>query len=376
MAEEHIKILVVEDDFQNRQLINIYLSRSHYDVTLAVNGFDALEKLKQFTPDLIVSDISMPNMDGFELYDQVKKLEHLRSIPFIFLTAHSDIEKRRHSKEIGSDDFLTKPIEQEDLLVSIRGKLKRVQEIRSSAHHQAMNEVDHLKREILSTITHEVNTPLFIIKLTTNLLLDDSMEFKPTELQELLMRIQRSGERLDGLLKDFLISARIAAGDAIKEFKEAKQEVDVSYILRHLLPKLEKMASAAGIRLTADLGTPLPPVEIHVDQFADVIERLVHNAVKFNKPQGTVHIRCEQDDEDVFICIKDTGIGIPADKISYIFEKFYQVNRSEMEQQGAGLGLPIARDLAYINRGDLTVRSTESEGSEFTLRLPIKKKGT
>jgi signal transduction histidine kinase len=371
MAEEHIKILVVEDDFQNRQLINIYLSRSHYDVTLAVNGFDALEKLKQFTPDLIVSDISMPNMDGFELYDQVKKLEHLRSIPFIFLTAHSDIEKRRHSKEIGSDDFLTKPIEQEDLLVSIRGKLKRVQEIRSSAHHQAMNEVDHLKREILSTITHEVNTPLFIIKLTTNLLLDDSMEFKPTELQELLMRIQRSGERLDGLLKDFLISARIAAGDAIKEFKEAKQEVDVSYILRHLLPKLEKMASAVGIRLTADLGTPLPPVEIHVDQFADVIERLVHNAVKFNKPQGTVHIRCEQDDEDVFIRIKDTGIGIPADKISYIFEKFYQVNRSEMEQQGAGLGLPIARDLAYINRGDLTVRSSEGEGSEFTLRLPI-----
>lgn len=371
---ENTKILVVEDDFQNRQLISIYLSRTGYEVTISVNGVDALERLKTYTPDLIISDISMPHMDGFQLYDKVKEISHLRSIPFIFLTAHSDTDKRRYSKEIGSDDFLTKPIEQEDLLVSIRGKLKRVEEIRSTTTSALFSDIDKLKREILSTITHEVNTPLFIIKLTTNLLLDDSMEFRPHELQELLLRIKRSGERLDGLLKDFLVSARIAAGDAIKEYKDAQQEIEINYVVTHLMPKLERLAAAAQLKLTTNLSKRTPPVMIHVDQIADVIERLFLNAIKFNKPNGAIVMTTDSNDEDVFLRIKDTGIGIPADQLSRVFDKFYQVNRNEMEQQGAGLGLSIARDLAYINRGDILAKSTDGVGSEFTLAIRIPKK--
>lgn len=373
MTAQATKILVVEDDFQNRQLISIYLSKTGYEVTVCVNGLDALEKLQTYTPDLIISDISMPHLDGFQLYDKVKEFNHLRSIPFIFLTAHSDTDKRRYSKEIGSDDFLTKPIEQEDLLVSIRGKLKRVEEIRSTTTSALFNEVDQLKREILSTITHEVNTPLFIIKLTTNLLLDDSMEFRPHELQELLLRIKRSGERLDGLLKDFLVSARVAAGDAIKEYKDARQEIELNYVVTHLMPKLERMASSAQLKLTTNLSK-VPVVLIHVDQVADIIERLFNNAVKFNKPNGSIHVSTDANEEDAFVRIKDTGIGIPADRLAHVFEKFYQVNRSEMEQQGAGLGLSIARDLAYINGGDILAKSTEGVGSEFTLAIRLRKK--
>ncbi len=365
------KILVVEDDFQNRQLINIYLRQAEYDVTLSINGVDALDKLKTFTPDLIVSDISMPYMDGFQLYDKVKEIPELRSIPFIFLTAHSDAEKRRHGKEIGSDDFLTKPIEQEDLIASIRGRLKRVNEIRSSAETQLFSQIDLLKREILSTITHEVNTPLFIIKLTANLLLDESMEFKPQELQELLLRIKRSGERLDSLMKDFLITVRIAAGEARREYGEASQDGDINFVLQHLMGLFKKQASAKNLTLESEFDPNIPVTRIHVDQVADIFERIFSNALKFNKENGKIYITTKLDSKKISVTIEDTGVGIPADKLHNVFNKFFQVNRPETEQQGAGLGLSIAKDLAKINHGDIFVESTEGVGSKFIIVFSI-----
>lgn len=365
------KILVVEDDFQNRQLINIYLSRSGYEVVSAINGTAALDKLQNYTPDLIISDISMPLMDGFELYDKVKGFPHLRSVPFIFLTAYSDTEKRRHSKEIGSDDFLTKPIEQEELLASIRGKLKRVNEIKTNTENQIFNQVDQLKREILSTITHEVNTPLFIIKLTSNLLLDEKMDFQQNELQELLLRIKRSGERLDSLLKDFLITVRIATGEAKTEYEKTKQDVDLNFIIQHLLPRFENDAKTRNIKLTSRFTPNLPSLQLDVDQISDVIERLINNAIKFNKENGSVIITTSHDSNRVMVVMEDTGIGIPSENLPLIFNKFFQVNRAEMEQQGAGLGLNIARDLARINGGEITVETDEGVGSKFILTFQI-----
>ena len=371
MEVTRTKILVVEDDFQNRQLINIYLSRSGYEVVSAINGTVALEKLLTFIPDLIVSDIAMPNMDGFELFDKVKSFPHLRSVPFIFLTAYSDTEKRRHSKEIGSDDFLTKPIEQEELLASIRGKLKRVNEIKTSTQSELFNQIDQLKREILSTITHEVNTPLFIIKLTSNLLLDEKMEFQQNELQELLMRIKRSGERLDSLLKDFLITVRIATGETKTEFEKTKQDVDINFVIQHLLARYENDAKTKNVSLNSKLSPNPPILKMSADQIADVVERLISNAIKFNKENGSVTVSSVYDKQKLVVVFEDTGIGIPAENIPHIFTKFYQVNRAEMEQQGAGLGLNIARDLAKINGGTLTVESKEGVGSKFELVFPL-----
>lgn len=366
-----IKILVVEDDFQNRQLLNIYLGRSGYEVVLAINGTAALEKLKSYTPDLIISDIAMPFMDGFELFDKVKSFPHLRSVPFIFLTAYSDADRRRHSKEIGSDDFLAKPIEQEELLASIRGKLKRVNEIKTSTQSEILNQVDMIKREILSTITHEVNTPLFIIKLTSNLLLDDKMEFKQDELQELLLRIKRSGERLDSLLKDFLVTVRVATGEAKNEYEKTKQDVDINSIIQHVLPRFDNDAKSKKVTITSSLAPNAPTLKIDVDQFTDVLERLIGNAIKFNKENGSVKITSSHDSKKIVVLVEDTGIGIPADCMPDIFNKFYQVNRAEMEQQGAGLGLNIARDLAKINGCEITVESEESVGSRFILTFQI-----
>ncbi len=371
MATSVIKILVVEDDFQNRQLIAAYLRGQEFEVMLANNGHEALEKLKTFEPTIIVSDISMPHMDGFELYDKVKEIPHLHSVPFIFLTAHVDADKRRRGKGMGSDDYLTKPIEQEDLIASIKGCLKRVQEIQSATEKQLINQVDSLKREILTAITHEVNTPLFIIKLTANLLLDDSMNFQQGELQELLQKIKKSGDRLDSLLKDFLLTVRISSGESKKEYEDSRQTVEPYFVLAHMLPRLQKTITAQGLSFQTDLSPNLPKLNLHVDQVANIIDRLIDNAIKFNKPNGTVYLRSQIRSHEIVIEVADTGIGIPGEYLEKIFEKFFQLNRTTIEQQGTGLGLTIARELARINQGDIFVESEEGAGSKFMLVFPF-----
>ncbi len=367
MENAPVKILLVEDDFQNRQLVLAYLRSGEFEVTQATNGHDALQKLKTFEPDLIISDISMPHMDGFELYDKVKENPKFKSIPFIFLTAHAENDKRRKGKAIGSDDYLTKPIEQEDLLASIRGKMKRVKEIRTATEEQLITQIDSLKREILTAITHEVNTPLFIIKMTANLLLDDSMNFQQEELQELLVKIKRSGDRLDFLLKDFLLTVRISMGEAKKEYEQNKQSAELYFILAHMLPKLQKQAEAAGLHFYTELDSEVPRIVFHVDQVANAVERLVDNAIKFNRPGGSVTLKLRQTSDYIMIEVVDTGIGIPSEHLDKIFDKFYQVNRATTEQQGTGLGLTIARELIRINGGDILVESEEGAGSRFMI---------
>ncbi len=363
-------ILVVEDDFQNRQMISIYLQRSGFDVELASNGHEALEKLKGAKPDLIISDISMPHMDGFQLYQAVKEVADYRTIPFIFLTAHSDADRRRHSKELGSDDFLTKPIELEDLLVTVRGRMKRVREIQTTMEEQMRSELDDIKRTILSTLTHEVNTPLFIIKLTANLLLDESMQFQPTELRELLQRIKRSGDRLDALLRDFLVTTRIAGGEAHREFEESAQPLNINHILNHLQIKFQKMVEPRTLTLYVDLAPTLPDVRMKMDQIADVAERVMQNAVKFTNEKGEITIRTYARDGKVVMEIRDTGIGMETQEIPKIFDKFYQIDRAKSEQQGAGLGLTIAQALVRIHGGTIEVESEKGKGSTFRVVLP------
>lgn len=366
LPDQARRILIVDDEQNNLDILHMYLTFFGYDVVQAINGKVALEMLTDAVPDLIISDISMPGMDGYQLYNHVKSNPQWRSVPFIFLTAHSDALSIRKGKEIGSDDYLTKPIEKEDLIASVRGKMKRVQELQDSLAASEFEKIDTLKREILTTLTHELKTPLFVIKFTTDMLLDDNIRFSEIELRELLQRLQKSGDRLGGLVEDFLLCTQIEAGQARLDHERQRSSNSVKTLLLPIIQYFEQHYDGPKIQITFECEPDLPNILIDGRQMKTVFENLIENGVKFSREKSVIiSIRAFQKDGRLTISIQDNGIGMSANELDKIFQKFYQINRKKVEQQGAGLGLTIAKGLCEINGFDLRVESVKGKGSTF-----------
>lgn len=359
-------ILIVDDEQNNLDILHMYLSFFGYEVMQAINGKTALDMLAKTVPDLIISDISMPGMDGYQLYGHVKNNPDWRSVPFIFLTAHSDAPSIRRGKEIGSDDYLTKPIEKEDLIASVRGKMKRVRELQDSVAATEFEKIDTLKREILTTLTHELKTPLFVIKFTTDMLLDDNIRFTEIELRELLQRLQKSGDRLGGLVEDFLLCTQIETGQASQDYERQKGSNSLKALLLPLVQYFEKHYEHKNVKIDLKCDDDLPNVMIDGRQMKTVFECLIENAIKFSRAgSATVLIDTYEKDGILTVSIQDNGVGISAAELDKIFVKFYQIDRKKVEQQGAGLGLTIARGLCNINGFDIRVESVKGKGSTF-----------
>lgn len=190
--EKDTNILIVDDEGQILDSLQEMLSLEGYQVLTASNAFQALELLEKHHLDLIISDVNMPKMNGYEFYRRVKDQPRLQAIPFVFLSALCDTKDVIAGKELGADDYLSKPIGAEELLATIKGKLKRAEQMRASVNTQ----LTALKNQILQTLSHEFRTPLTTIRGFSSILLDERIHYSPLELQEFLKIIKTGGDRL------------------------------------------------------------------------------------------------------------------------------------------------------------------------------------
>ena len=361
-------ILVLEDNSDLLKNIELILEMEGYQVVSACSGPQALTLLEQTRPDLIISDIMMPEMDGYEFYQCVRRHPELLTIPFIFLSAKGEKEDIRFGKQLGVDEYLTKPLEPKDLLIAVEAKLRRLREIKAGSRQ----EVERLRDIISRVLSHELRTPLTTIKAAVELLVDNKIHLYDEEEQELLSLASKGGERLEALIVDILTVVNIEAGEARNRFEAGKQEVDLSLCIEDAIAGCEReAASRGGTTIRVDVPNGLPAVTGHPEQLADVLSRLLDNALKFS-PQtgGQVVIRARSEDGGVKISIEDKGIGIPMSEIPRIFDLFYQVDRHKYEQQRIGVGLAIARELVEIHGGSIEVESEVGKGSTFTVVLP------
>ena len=205
MAEQ---ILIVEDDLAMSSGIRDVLEMNGYRVQLAENGVEGLKTLELFRPDLIISDIMMPEMDGFEFLEQVRRHPRWAAVPFIFLTAKGQRPDIRAGKQLGADDYLVKSVDLEDLLVVVRAKLDRALTIQQ----QSRREMDDLKRNLLNMLSHEFRTPLTYITGYVDLIQEG--EWSAEDLQKFLGRIKGGSNRLNRLVEDFLLLVRFETDDA------------------------------------------------------------------------------------------------------------------------------------------------------------------
>jgi signal transduction histidine kinase len=363
------RILVVEDHDLLLLAIQDILEVEGYKVVTATDGLDALEKMQDFTPDLIVADISMPRMDGYTFFEEVHSVPEWIPIPFIFLTARAEREDRLKGKAMGAEDYIVKPFDPQELVVVVNSRIGRAQEIREATE----TEFEDLKQQIITLLSHELRTPLTSVYGYTELALEEAAALPPGDFQNFLKGIKKGTDRLTQLVEDLLMVVRLDTGELEQEFELLGEvEDDIDEIIERVVKIKRPDAQAKGLTLEADVDKGIPGVLIHEYFLIDAIQRLIDNAIKFTREEGkTIRVRAYTEADAVKIAVEDQGIGISEDQISLLFERFRQINREKLEQQGTGMGLVIAQSLVQCMDGTIDVESSPNEGSTFTIELPI-----
>jgi len=367
MAAE--KILIVEDDEALLVGLRDILEFAGFHVTTASNGLEGLTELEKGAPHLILSDINMPKMDGYGFYEAVRARPDWVSIPFIFLTAKGDKTDIRRGKQLGADDYLVKPFDEEDLLVAIRAKLDRHAQLDAAQNRQ----VTELKRTILTTLNHEFRTPLTYITSYTELLHNADPEMGADEFKKMLHGIEAGSERLRKLVEDFIFLVELQSGAARRTYERRRVVTsDLPMLLRDVLKKFDEIAAERQVGLIPDFPERLPALLADRDYLTNALKRLVDNGIKFSKKQGgKVTLSAQAAGGRIIIQVKDEGLGIRAEALRQLFNIFHQIDRAKLEQQGSGSGLAIAREIVTMHGGALTVESEYGVGSTFTIELPV-----
>ncbi len=363
------RILIVEDHQLLQEAMREILEVDGFEVLTAGDGLVALDMMQETCPDLILSDIMMPQMDGYEFYEKVRANPQWVRIPFIFLTAKGDRDDILKGKAMGVEDYLTKPFDTQELLVAIHSRLKRAYDLQTVTD----TEFDQLKQQLIDILSHELRTPLTYISGYTDLALDDVAALTPETLQEFLKGIKRGADRLNRLTDDFLMVVQIDTGRAENDFESfARVHRDLGTIINRATQYYQMIAPKKDIAFVVTVDLALPPIKLHEGFFSSALNRLIDNGIKFSRQDSPhIEIHTVASPQWVQISVTDHGVGIAEEDIAHIFQRFQQINREKMEQQGTGQGLYIAQALIQLHGGKIAVNSRLGEGSTFTIHLPI-----
>jgi signal transduction histidine kinase len=365
------QILVVEDDRHLIEGIREILEINGYEVMTANNGEAGLEILRSCAkpPDLIVSDIMMPRMDGYEFCQEVRSRDRWAVIPFIFLTAKGERDDIKRGKSLGVDDYVVKPFDAEELLIVVKAKLA-AQQIRQKVWQ---NEVSNIKHNILTILNHEFRTPLTYVVAYADMLHRDADELSKDEMLSFLRGINAGAGRLRRLVENFILLVELETGEAEQTFGW-RQSLMVNYtaLLRSIAVKYTDLAEEKQVAIEINVEDNLPAIKADNEYLSAALECLVDNAVKFSdRPGTTITLSAYLQKEHVCLAVNDQGRGIPEHELENIFQTFYQIERNKYEDQGAGSGLAIVDGVTKLHGGSIMVESTPGEGTRFTIQLPI-----
>jgi two-component system, sensor histidine kinase and response regulator len=363
-----IKILVMEDELSIRENIVELLEDEGYVVFEAADGREGLDLALDKMPDLIISDIMMPVLDGYGVLKAVREHPPLATTPFIFLSAKADKPDLRIGMELGADDYLTKPFTQEELLQAIASRLSRQNLIKEEAEKK----VDDLRKNISYALPHELRTPLSGIIGPAKMMLDTFDLLEKEDIRQFLMIIHESGERLHRLIQNFLLYAQLEM--------DSNDMAQIASMRRGATksadPIISKGAAERAIyhKRTEDLKINLvdAPVAIAHEHLEKICSELVDNGFKFSKSGDPVEVTGTTSSTMYNMSIRDRGKGMTDEDIEKI-GGFVQFKRRLHEQQGPGLGLTIAKRLIELHGGALKIVSTPGTGTTVTAMLPLLK---
>ncbi|MBD2653458.1 hybrid sensor histidine kinase/response regulator [Synechocystis sp. FACHB-383] len=359
------KILVIEDQLEVRQNIEDILTLEDYEVISAPDGETGLALAKQHLPDLILCDVMMPRVTGFEVLMTLRQDQELAVIPFILLTAKADHHAFRQGMELGADDYLTKPFTIDELLHAITSRLDR------HYQRQAMVEsrLDNLRQHVTRSLPHELLTPLNGILGTSQLMINFYDSLSHNEVMESLHDIKTSGERLYRLVENFLLMADLdllLASPARLQVWQSRLS-QYTELPSSLVPMLENLGQNQPRRQDVEMMVVPQRIQVAEPDFQKIIRELIDNAFKFSLPGTPVQLEAVVKNGLCELTIQDHGRGMTKEELGSI-GAHVQFQRSEFEQQGSGLGLTLAQRLTELYGGQLAIASVPGEGTTITIQ--------
>ncbi len=357
----HARVLIVDDERPNREILRMMLAPDGYLLQTAAGGEEALAIVATQPPDLILLDIMMPGMDGYEVADRIKGNPATRNIPVVMITALDDRRSKMLGLNAGATDFLTKPVDRAELSMRVRNLLR----LKAYGDYVArMEEVEQLKDGFLSTVSHELRTPLTSIRGSLGLLASGAVGVLSADVGEVVAIAERNAIRLMALVNDILDLERLETGKIELQFAQ----VSIASILRRATESLTTFGDQRGVTVVAPEQSSY--VWADEDRIVQVMVNLLSNAVKFSPDGGVVTIGVVVRENWVEFRVTDVGRGVPAIYRHSIFERFRQVETSDSrEKGGVGLGLAICKSIVERHGGTIGIDSEEGAGSSFWFRL-------
>ena len=371
------KILVVDDVQSNVLLLKALLGREGFNIVYAMNGAEALEKVKIEHPDLVLLDVMMPDMDGFEVAGRLKVEPEQAEIPIIFLTALNDSASVVKGFQLGANDFISKPFRREELLIRVEHQLSLV-----DARRIILRQTEELRKTIAgrdklySVIAHDLRSPMASIKMLCNtIMMSIDPKAVPKDVFEMLEMTNRTAEEVFSLLDNLLKWTKSQLG----KLSNVPQSVDVVGLVEGEIEVFNPIAESKSIVLALNSSVEFVNVIVDIEMIKSVVRNLLSNAIKFSHKDTTITIQVEirnipdSSDQEVVITVCDKGCGIKEeDQPKLLNEATHFTTFGTNSEEGSGLGLLLCKDFVSKNHGKLWFTSQEGVGSNFSFSLPMK----
>ena len=362
------KILIVDDTPMNLSILEDILEKQ-YLISVAQSGTQALSIIEESLPDLILLDVNMPGIDGFETCRKLKSQENTRHIPVIFITARVEPEDLVQGFKEGGVDYITKPFNYSEVVERVQIHLKIQQLIgQLESKNKQLEELNELKNKFLGMASHDMRNHLSAIKGYSQILQEDRKELPDETKNQFLYFINKSSENMLRMVNELLDISVIESGKLQLDLQlESFQSLIKHHILIHKF-----FADKKKIRLQSDLSD-IPECQIDAGKIGQVIDNLISNAIKFSESGTTVSVRLEEKEGKLVFSVQDEGPGISDEDQAKLFQHFQKLSaRPTAGESSSGLGLAISKKMIQAHKGRLGVTSQLGSGATFWFEIPLK----
>lgn len=361
-------VLIVDDNLNNVKIIAITLRPLNYKIVIATNGKSAIEMVERTKPDIVLLDIMMPVMDGYETCKIIKSKKENENIPIIFLTGLSEKDSIVKGFDAGGVDYITKPFNKDELISRVKThlELKYTQdELLKTTKH--LSELNALKDKMFSIIGHDLRSPLGSVKMILEFLSETVSDSSDDEFKSTFDLLLKTTDEVFSLLENLLGWAKAQSGNLAIN----KEEIYLADLVTEIHQLYNGNLVVKNITLVED-------IEIQTTIFADlytmksVLRNLVSNAIKFTPDNGTIKVSSKETDGNVIVEITDSGVGISAENLPKLFDSTQHFTTfGTNRESGSGLGLLLCHDFILLNGGTIGVKSEPEKGTSFFVSIPV-----